>query len=228
MLLLSACAPAETQDHSNIIPFRPQVHKGQCPDADPYENVSKEAFYANYTPACCLTNSKYRTKHGLLSGSKEVPGQFAVDAPNRPMADGKFIRNTTARYAEAREQMLRHYDDVLKGVEVLNPDKAAYNIAEYAKTLEMKLNWTAKANLDNVKFRMIVRYQDDTAVGLVQSGDMGNYKAEQSQETVFRFDTQMLAEGRYYFWKTGEIKTVEQLIEYYEELVSKYHIISIR
>lgn len=34
-------------------------------------------------------------------------------------------------------------------------------------------------------------------------------------------------EGRYYFWKTGEIKTVEQLIEYYEELVSKYHIISI-
>ena len=35
------------------------------------------------------------------------------------------------------------------------------------------------------------------------------------------------AEGRYYFWKTGEIKNVEQLIEYYEELVSKYHIISI-
>ena len=35
------------------------------------------------------------------------------------------------------------------------------------------------------------------------------------------------AEGRYYFWKTGEIKTVEQLIEYYEELISKYHIISI-
>ena len=34
-------------------------------------------------------------------------------------------------------------------------------------------------------------------------------------------------EGRYYFWKTGEIKTVEQLIEYYEDLVSKYHVISI-
>ena len=34
-------------------------------------------------------------------------------------------------------------------------------------------------------------------------------------------------EGRYYFWKTGEIKTVDQLIEYYEELASKYHIISI-
>ena len=34
-------------------------------------------------------------------------------------------------------------------------------------------------------------------------------------------------EGRYYFWKTGEIKTVDQLIEYYEDLVEKYHIVSI-
>ncbi|MBQ8202051.1 MAG: hypothetical protein IJZ74_09845 [Clostridia bacterium] len=48
---------------------------------------------------------------------------------------------TTACYAQAREQMLIQYADILKGVEVLNPDKAAYNIAEYAKTLEMKINW---------------------------------------------------------------------------------------
>lgn len=34
-------------------------------------------------------------------------------------------------------------------------------------------------------------------------------------------------DGRYYFWKTGEIKTVDQLIEYYEDLVEKYHIVSI-
>ena len=98
LMLCSACAPA--QNHSNVIPFQPQAHEGQCPDADPYTAVSKEAFYANYTPACCLTNSKYRTQHGLLSGSKEVPGQFAVDAENRPMADGKFIRNTSAYYLD--------------------------------------------------------------------------------------------------------------------------------
>ena len=102
MLLLSACAPATPGlgDYDNIIPFVPSTHEGQCPDEDPYENVTKEAFYANYTPACCLTNSKYRTQHGLLSGSKEVPGQFAVDAENRPMADGKFIRNTSAYYLD--------------------------------------------------------------------------------------------------------------------------------
>ena len=101
VLVFSGCTPAEkANDHPNIIPFQPQTHEGQCPDADPYTAVSKEAFYANYTPACCLTNSKYRTKHGLLSGSMEVPGQAAVDAQNRPTEDGKFIRNTSAYYMD--------------------------------------------------------------------------------------------------------------------------------
>ena len=101
MLLFSGCAPAESQNnHSNIIPFQPQKHAGQCPDADPYTNVDKDAFYANYTSACCLTNSKYRTQHGLLSGSKEVPGQFAIDAQNRPMENGKYVRNTSAYYLD--------------------------------------------------------------------------------------------------------------------------------
>ena len=102
LLVFSACAPAEApEDHPNIIPFQPQKHEGQCPDADPYATVSKEVFYANYTTACCLTNAKYRSQHGLLSGSLEIPGQYATEADNRPMADGKFIRNTTAYYLDA-------------------------------------------------------------------------------------------------------------------------------
>lgn len=34
-------------------------------------------------------------------------------------------------------------------------------------------------------------------------------------------------EGQYYFWKTGEIYSKEELINYYEELIKKYPIISI-
>ncbi len=98
LLLLSGCTQENT--HENIIPFLPSAHEGQCPDADPYANVSKEAFYAHYAPACCLTNAKYRSQHGFLSGSMEVPGQFAQDAANRPMADGKYIRNTSAYYLD--------------------------------------------------------------------------------------------------------------------------------
>ena len=99
LMLLSACAPAQ-QDHSNIIHLLPQSHEGQCPDADPYTALNKESFYANYRPACCLTNAKYRSLHGLLSGVREVPGQFAQEAENRPMAEGKFVRNTSAYYLD--------------------------------------------------------------------------------------------------------------------------------
>ncbi len=34
-------------------------------------------------------------------------------------------------------------------------------------------------------------------------------------------------EGKYLFWKTGEIKTTEEMISFYENLISKYPIISI-
>ncbi|MBQ7850938.1 MAG: hypothetical protein IJ343_14535, partial [Clostridia bacterium] len=81
--------------------------------------------------------------HNIINPNDIVP----LVAP----ADWDFVRYnqtshllptiTTTHYAEAREQMLRHYADVLEGVDVLNPDKAAYNIAEYAKTVEMKINW---------------------------------------------------------------------------------------
>lgn len=37
--------------------------------SDPYENVSKNNFYANYTEAISYEDAMYRTEHGLISGS---------------------------------------------------------------------------------------------------------------------------------------------------------------
>ena len=150
VLVFSGCAPAETPEKpSNIIQFRPQAHEGQCPDADPYTNVDKEAFYANYAPACCLTNSKYRTKHGLLSGSKEVPGQFAQDAPNRPTQDGKFIRNTSAYYLdggstyvvtdETGKEVMRIYKG---GAYITLEEVAAYMYAFGGSANDIPANYT--------------------------------------------------------------------------------------
>jgi len=65
--------------------------------------------------------------------------------------------------------------------------------------LRIKLLWTAKERLDDVKFRMIVRYRDDTAVGLVQSGSLGSFESGQEQSSIFEFDTSMLADGKYFF-----------------------------
>lgn len=72
-------------------------------------------------------------------------------------------------------------------------------VVKRGENLDIKLKWKALENLDNVKFRCIVRYKNDTAVGLVQSGDMGNYKADEETESHLSFDTSMLADGKYFF-----------------------------
>ena len=61
------------------------------------------------------------------------------------------------------------------------------------------LNWTAKADLSDVYFRMIVRTSADAPVGLVQSSSLGDYSEGDMQENGFEFDTSMLADGSYFF-----------------------------
>ena len=68
--------------------------------SDPYEGMTKEEFYANYTPATSLEDAQYRSKHGFLSGSLEVPEQYAVDATYRPTENGKYVRNTSTYYLD--------------------------------------------------------------------------------------------------------------------------------
>ncbi len=84
ILQLTACAP--------------KVHT--CSAEDPYLNITKEEFYANYTPACCNQNAMHRSKHGFLSGSLEVPGQYATEAENRPMENGRYVKNTAGSYLD--------------------------------------------------------------------------------------------------------------------------------
>ena len=67
---------------------------------DPYTNVNKTQFYTNYTKSCCNLDASFRSKHGLLSGSLEVPGQYAQDAAYRPKSSEKFIRNTATVYVD--------------------------------------------------------------------------------------------------------------------------------
>lgn len=81
-------------------PTEPPVEPHQCPEEDPYQNVDKDTFYEEYTTACCLTNALYRSKHGLLSGILEVPGQYAEEAEHRPMEGDKFVRNTATHYED--------------------------------------------------------------------------------------------------------------------------------
>lgn len=68
-------------------------------DSDPYVDVDKEAFYANYTTACCYEDAQYRSQHYLMSGSLEVPAADVTFADNQPMEGTAYIRNTDCYYS---------------------------------------------------------------------------------------------------------------------------------
>lgn len=102
-LVLSACVPAipalpTLPEASSTDPI--QFPGATAPTADPYVNVSKEEFYAHYTPATSHADALYRSEHGLLSGLLEVPGPEATAAAAQPVQGGQYLRNTDAFYAE--------------------------------------------------------------------------------------------------------------------------------
>ena len=68
--------------------------------SDPYVGVSKDEFYANYTPAKSYMDAYYRTQHGLLSGRLDIPSQAPTVAQNRPKQNGLYVRNTEMRYED--------------------------------------------------------------------------------------------------------------------------------
>ncbi len=104
LALLAGCTPAAVQtspttqaSQSGSLPSLPP--ESPPPASDPYVGMSREEFYANYTPATSAADAAFRSKHGFLSGSLEVPGQYAKESAYRPMADGKYLCNTTAFYS---------------------------------------------------------------------------------------------------------------------------------
>lgn len=108
LLCFTACtlqqAPSDVTDTSGnqteVAPPNISYDSHTCPEEDPYVGVDKEAFYAEYEPACCNQDAINRSKHGLLSGLLHVPGQYVQEAEARPQADGKFIRNTASVYLD--------------------------------------------------------------------------------------------------------------------------------
>ncbi len=99
-ITVSGCNPAQVGDGTQTETVTESESEVVIPTSDPYVNVSKDEFYANYKPANCREDALYRSQHGFLSGSLEVPGQYAEEADNRPMEDGKYVRNTGNYYLD--------------------------------------------------------------------------------------------------------------------------------
>ena len=67
---------------------------------DPYVNVDKDEFYANYTPAISYNDAQYRTEHGLMSGSIDAQDQAPTISEYQPMKNGKYVRNNVYIFSE--------------------------------------------------------------------------------------------------------------------------------
>ncbi len=98
LLLLSGCTQAPGQD--SVLETNPTQPTREPPASDPYIGMTAEDFYADYTPAYCLEDALYRSKHGFLSGSLEVPGQYFDRAEDQPMEGDVYVRNATRHYED--------------------------------------------------------------------------------------------------------------------------------
>lgn len=61
---------------------------------DPYADVTASEFYANYAPARSNTDAYYRSLHGFMSGSIEVPDAAPTISDYQPTENGNLIRNS--------------------------------------------------------------------------------------------------------------------------------------
>ena len=65
--------------------------------ADPYENVDKEEFYADYEPAHSHLDALYRSSHSLMSGDIVTPDCEPILLSNAPKADGIYAKNSSVQ-----------------------------------------------------------------------------------------------------------------------------------
>ena len=141
LLLLCGCAPEEEEA---LKPTAPML-------SDPYIGMTAEEFYADYTPAVSLQDARYRSKHGFLSGSLEVPDQNAEPAQDRPMEDGLYIRNDRQHYEDGGDtyvvtdsqgnEVLRLYKG---GGYITLEEVAAYMFAFGGAEENLPANYTTK------------------------------------------------------------------------------------
>lgn len=80
-------------------------------------------------------------------------------------------------------------------IEFLGKNECIYSNNE---ELRFKILWESNDSFESIRLRVIVRYYDETPVGLIVSPQLSNIKKKQIYLTEFGFDLNLLAEGKYF------------------------------
>lgn len=99
ILLPQVTTPTSTDTVAGGEKFDPDEDVLPKPESDPYADVTKEEFYANYSPATSYWDAYYRTIHFFMSGEIADQDQKPTQAEEQPKEDGLFIRNTSALFS---------------------------------------------------------------------------------------------------------------------------------
>ena len=151
-MLFTGCTATDPAQTTTTPTTQPESVVCDGHPEDPYTGVDREAFYANYEPACCYVDARYRSKHFLMSGSLEVPGQYVTLAQDQPTdAEGRLIRNTDSLYLDdgntyvvvdtQGEEVLRIYKG---GAYITLEEVAAYMYAFGGSKESIPANYSSK------------------------------------------------------------------------------------
>ena len=83
----------------------------------------------------------------------------------------------------------------MKKLSYLDKDNRVYVAGQKVR---FNVEWESFNNLEDVRFRIIIRYQDDSLVGMVTSPIICSAKIGESYSVDFEFNTSYLVEGRYH------------------------------
>lgn len=122
---------------------------------DPYADLSKDEFYADYQVACCYIDAQYRSQHGFLSGLLELPDGNVPHADYQPMSGEMYIHFTENFYTDDGNTYIIvdcHGDEVLRihkgGGYITLDEVAAYMYAFGGSAENIPANYSASKKAD--------------------------------------------------------------------------------
>lgn len=83
----------------------------------------------------------------------------------------------------------------LESIETVDKDDIFFDSNE---KMRLKITWTAKEDVENVKFRFVFTYKDSTKIGLAMKDDGVSAKKNERHEMIVEFDISYFVSGMYY------------------------------
>ena len=135
----------------------------------------------------CIVLSK-----GKVIFNGDVEDAIQIYSNNNDGDDG----NSFVNLKERKRPNVITGDVLMNSIEFLGKEQNSFIQSE---PIKIRLKWKANKDLNDVRFRAILRYGDDSAVGLVQSPTICDCKIGLDYQTDFEFDTGLIAQGKYFF-----------------------------